>query len=57
MPKRPKIMVVDSPREENPDFLLGGEKIEAVDEFNYLGSLITKEGSCIRELHRHLALA
>ena len=33
------------------------EKIDEVDEFNYLGSLITKDGSCKKEVRRRLALA
>ena len=55
--KKTKVMVVDCFREDHTDFMLDDEKIDEVDEFNYLGSLITKDGSCKKEVRRRLALA
>jgi hypothetical protein len=43
--KKTKIMVVDSNRTDRSDFLLAGEKIDVVEEFIYLGSLINIDGS------------
>ena len=55
--KKTKIMVVDSLREDHTDFILDNEKIEEVEDFNYLGSYITKDGSSRKEIRRRLALA
>ena len=38
--QKTKIMVVDKGRERKEDFVLDGEKIEEVESFVYLGSLI-----------------
>ena len=38
--QKTKIMVVDKGRERQEDFVLDGEKIEEVESFVYLGSLI-----------------
>ena len=34
----------------------GGETVEAVIDFIYLGSKITADGNCIHEIKRHLLL-
>ena len=39
-----KIMVVDKGRERKEDFVLDGEKMEQVESFAYLGSLINIKG-------------
>ena len=38
--QKTKIMVMDKGRERQEDFVLDGEKIEEVESFVYLGSLI-----------------
>ena len=47
-----KIMVVDTGRERKEDFVLDGEKIEEVESFVYLGSLINIKGRSAQEIKR-----
>ena len=49
-------MVVDKGRERKEDFVLDGEKIEDVESFVYLGSLINIKGSSAQEIRRRLAM-
>ena len=49
-------MVVDKDRERNEDFVLDGEKIEEVESFVYLGSLINTKGSSTQEIRRRQAM-
>ena len=51
-----KTMVFGTP-EQNFKLETGGEEIEDVDEFIYLGSLITKDNNCSKEINRRIALA
>ena len=55
--KKTKIMVVDSNRTDRSDFVLAGKKIDEVEEFIYLGSLINIDGSSKNEVRRRLAMA
>ena len=48
--------VVDKDRERKEDFVLDGEKIEEVESFIYLGSLINTKGSSVQEIRRRLAM-
>ena len=43
-------------RERKEDFVLDGEKIEEVESFIYLGSLINIKGSSAQEIRRQLAM-
>ena len=36
--------------------VVGGEKVEAVTDFIFLGSKITADGDCSHEIKRHLLL-
>ena len=55
--KKTKIMVVDNNRTGHADFMLDGEKIDVVDDFIYLGSLIDCDGSSRKEVKRRLTMA
>ena len=54
--QKTKIMVVGKDRERKEDFVLDGEKIEEVQSFVYLGSLINTKGSSAQETRRRLAM-
>ena len=54
--QKTKMMVVDKGRERKEDFVLDGEKIEEVESFVYLGSLINTKGSSAQETRRRLAM-
>ena len=54
--QKTKIMVVDKDRESKDDFVLDGEKIEEVESFVYLGSLINTKGSSTQEIRSRLAM-
>ena len=47
-------MVVDKGRERKKEFVLDGEKIEEVEDFVYLGSLINTKCSSAQETRRRL---
>ena len=55
--KKTKVMVVDKNRKEGDDFIVDGEKIEEVESFIYLGSVINIKGSSTQETRRRLAIA
>jgi len=54
--KKTKIMVLDNDN-TGSDFLLDGQKIEVVQQFEYLGSLINTKGDSTAEIKRRLAIA
>ena len=51
-----KIMVVGKGREMREDFVQDGEKIEEVESFVYLGSLINIKGRSAQEIKKRLAM-
>ena len=55
--KKTKIMVVDSNRADIEEFMLGDEKIEEVDNFVYLGSVIDTSCKSSKEIRKRLAMA
>ena len=54
--KKTKIMVLDK-NDTGADFLLDGQKIEVVRQFEYLGSLINNKCDSTTEIKRRLAIA
>jgi len=54
--KKTKIMVVDKD-DTDSDYLLDDQKIEVVQQFEYLGSLINTKGDSTAEIKRRLAIA
>ena len=54
--KKTKIMVLDK-NDSGADFLLDGQKIELVKQFEYLGSLINNKCDSTTEIKRRLAIA
>ena len=55
--KKTKIMVVDRDN-NNTDFTIAGNKIEVVNQFEYLGSIINNKGESTTEIRRRrLAMA
>ena len=55
--RKTKIMVFDKNRTDFSDFLLEDEKIEEVEEFTYLGSIIDTKCSSAKEIKRRIAMA
>jgi hypothetical protein len=54
--KKTKIMVVDRDR-TNDEFVIDGQQIEEVKQFEYLGSMINNIGDSTTEIKRRLAMA
>ncbi len=54
--KKTKIMKSDK-TERATNIIIDGDKIEEVNNFDYLGSLITQNGDCIKEVRRRLGMA
>ena len=54
--QKTNIMVVDKGRERREDFVLDGEKIEEVERFVYLRSLINIKGGSAQEIRRRMAM-
>ena len=55
--KTTKIMIVDSNRVDIEEFMLGEEKIEEVDNFVHLGSVIDTSCKSSKEIRKRLAMA
>ena len=53
---RPSCIAAEPPRNVQP-LLIGGEDVETVESFIYLGSVITKGNDCPAEVRRRMALA
>lgn len=54
--KKTKKLAMNTPETDLAELYLGNEKIEQVEEFVYLGSLMTKEGSSEKEIIRRISL-
>ena len=54
--KKTKIMKSDK-TERATNIIIDGVKIEQVNDFDYLGSLIAQNGDCIKEKRRRLGMA
>jgi len=54
--KKTKIMKISKGAETRIRINIGGEEIEQVTEFCYLGSMITTDGKCHKEIKRRIAL-
>ena len=50
-------MVIDKNRKDFNDFILNGQHLEEVKEFDYLGSMINTEADVIHEIKRRLNIA
>jgi len=56
--KKTKVMVLSKrPNTPRCDIFLDGEKLEQTDQFDYLGSLITSDCRCDKEIKRRIVLA
>ena len=55
--EKSKVMVNSNDNSLNANITLYGEKLEEVDKFCYLGSTLTRDGSCEAEISIRLALA
>ena len=53
--EKTKVMVMGETSEV--DIQINGQKLECVDQFVYLGSLITKDNDCSKEIRRRIAIA
>jgi hypothetical protein len=47
----------DSSPHEEENILIRGEKVEQVEEFTYLGSIMTESGSCTRDINQRISRA
>ncbi len=51
-----KVMIINQ-QEEYPHIHAGNEDIEIVDQFNFLGSMISNQGGCSVEIRRRIGMA
>ena len=56
MPVKTKIVATGSESVNEP-LIIDGNEVESVSKFNFLGSLITKEGGCSQEIRHRLNMA
>ena len=52
-----KLMIIGEEDGDNDQLTVDGQEIEKVKQFNFLGSLITTEGGCDKEIRRRVAMA
>jgi len=52
-----KILIHNKKEAAKPDIKLDGETVEIVDEYKYLGSTITNDGRCAKEIKYRLQQA
>lgn len=55
--KKTKVMVISKVEGKKVNITVYGEKIEQVNDFCYLGSIITAEGRCGQDIRRRIAMA
>ena len=51
-----KVMIVNQ-LEDNPSIYAGNQEIEVINQFNFLGSMISNQGGCSIEIRRRTAMA
>ena len=51
-----KVMVINQ-QEENTTIHAGNQAIEIIEQFNFLGSMISNQGGCSTEIRRRIAMA
>ena len=55
--EKSKVMVNSIDTNASADIVMNGQKLEEVDSFRYLGALITKDGSCRKDILARIAQA
>ena len=55
--EKSKILVNSIDNHSSTNIMLDGEKLEEVDNFKYLGSIITSDGTSVKEVKTRLSLA
>src|SRR3984885_11701661 len=53
--KKTKVMKISKDKEATISIIIDGEEIEQVKEFCYLGSLISSDAKCHKEIRRRIA--
>jgi len=54
--KKTKLMHISRKEGRKLTILIEGHKLDQVEQFVYLGSLVTKDGRCTKEVQRRIAL-
>ena len=49
--KKTKVMCIRQKGNDKLKVYVGGQQVEQVSQFRYLGSLISEDGCCIKEIH------
>ena len=55
--KKTKAMVVSRKEERTVSIIVEGQRVEQVERFKYLGSVITEDGRCIKEVKQRIGMA
>ena len=55
--KKTKVMRVSKNRKAKLNITVGGHKLEQVDQFTYLGSILDQDGGSSKDIRRRIALA
>jgi len=54
--KKTKIMCISHQGNHKVRISINGQQVEQVDQFKYLGSVISADGRCVTEIRRRIAL-